>query len=191
MSRARACANVSGPRESNSVARFREASDHPSAGPIAKTICWAPAPRCRASQAANVSESICRPLLSRRTVITGVRRFWRSTQVKRASSFRNASVRQAAKPEQRSRYVETRPSIESFEVGRDPMCARVSCMKRRYITHRGRRISIYVASRFRKASRQLQEFAAFPRREFWMPDPPALQLDCRLEITGVCIFLDR
>jgi hypothetical protein len=70
---------VIGLSDKRSPARDRSASDHPSAGPMAKTIrCW-PSSRCRRSHSANAVDESCFPRSSSSTSIGAVRALSRST----------------------------------------------------------------------------------------------------------------
>ena len=93
------------PEREQQLARVRAASDHPLAGPMAKTMCCAPSSRRAPSQAAKASEVICRPRLSRKTATAGVRPCCRTSQ----SSSEPPSGRPRRGNVQRQSSVQDRP----------------------------------------------------------------------------------
>ena len=76
----------------------RASSDHPSAGPTAKTMCCAPSSRRFPSHAAKASEVICRPRASSIMTTVCVRPLCRPSQSSSAFSFRNASATHGVSP---------------------------------------------------------------------------------------------
>jgi hypothetical protein len=126
---------VMGPSESSPPLRLpfsRASSDHPSAGPTAKTVRCAPSSRCLPSHAASASELMGFPRASSNRTTASVRPLCFSSHAKKAPSSRKPRLSHCITPVQRFRYSCTGPSKASCAPFLRPsICASVTCIAER------------------------------------------------------------